>query len=228
MSETKDKTFENEKRTAPQQVEETMPFMDTFYSLASNDATERSFAASSMIKHVFFAKKTSSDKEEIDASVKDGIYAMTRLMKGLCSGRASARQGFASCLATFLRISFKLRPDSEYDQLWIELFMKDAKEQVEAAAFVRNQLNDSTNVDGPKKSMGKKSRSEERDHRFGRLFGILAVVRSGTLLDASDKVCRLLFITVHVGCDSCFLHIHLNLCLCEMFDKRSYKDMLPI
>mmetsp|Transcript_4543 Transcript_4543/g.8755 ORF Transcript_4543/g.8755 Transcript_4543/m.8755 type:complete len:259 (-) Transcript_4543:5-781(-) len=181
--------------------EELIPFMDTFYSLASNDARERSIAASSMIKHIFFEKEVKNDdKEGIDALVKDGIYALTRLMKGLCSGRASARQGFASCLAMFLRLSFKLRPnkgndDDGDDRLWIELFMKDAKGPVEASEFVRNQLNDNTNIDGPssssdkkKKSMGKKNRSEEKDHRFGRLFGILAVVRSGTLVEASEKV----------------------------------------
>ena len=39
-----------------------------------------------------------------------------------------------------------------------------------------------------KKSAGKKSRAEERDNRFGRLFGILAIVRSGTLTDASEQV----------------------------------------
>lgn len=187
----KKESAQEDKGTPPQEKgageEKLMPFMDTFYSLASNDATERSYAASSMIKHIFFGQ--ANDKEGIDALIKDGTYAMTRLMKGLCSGRASARQGFASCLATFLRLSFRLRPnEEEYDDLWIDLFRNNGKEQVEPAEFVRNQLSDSTNVDGGSKSMGKKSRSEERDHRFGRLFGILAVVRSGTLVDASEKV----------------------------------------
>ena len=59
------------------------------------------------------------------------------------------------------------------------------------ADFVRNKLRECTNLEGPvkgKKSAGKKSRAEERDNRFGRLFGILAIVRSGTLTDASEQV----------------------------------------
>lgn len=170
--------------------EELMPFMDTFYSLAADDAAERSFAASSMIKHVFI----SYDGEEggIDATVKDGCYALTRLMNGLCSGRASARQGFASCLASFLKMSFKLGPGNDSDKCWMDLFMKNLGEQsdIGPAEFVRKLLLQSTNLEAPakgQKNVGKRSRSEERDHRFGRLFGILAVVRSGTLADASQK-----------------------------------------
>ena len=172
--------------------EELMPFMDTFYSLASNEAEERSFAASSMIKCLFY--KSDWDQDSIDATVKDGSYALTRLMNGLCSGRASARQGFASCLSIFLKVSFKMGPENESKKHWIDLFMVDSRaHSAGAEEFVRNTLKECTNFEGPakgKKNTGKKSRSDERDYRFGRLFGILGILRSGSLVDASEKVSR--------------------------------------
>ena len=78
---------------------ERMPFMDTFYSLSSNDASERNLAAASLLEHIFSFQGKNID--DASGSVKDGCYALTRLLKGLCSGRASARQGFASCLSSF-------------------------------------------------------------------------------------------------------------------------------
>lgn len=101
-----------------QQNDALIPFMDTFYSLSSNDPSQRSIAASSLLSYLFLSSSSdgsgdgNSDDVDIDSIVKDGFYALTRLLKGLCSGRASARQGFASCLATFLKLSFKLGPTS--------------------------------------------------------------------------------------------------------------------
>ena len=178
-----------EMKEEEEEEEEIMPFMDTFYSLASNEAKERSFAASSLIRHVF---NIDGDDEEItNSAVKDGCYAFQRLLNGLCSGRAGARQGFASCLASFLNLSFRNMPGK--NETWMELFMKNMDQQsdMSAAVFVQKQLKESTHLDGPtkgKKNVGKRSRAEERDHRFGRLFGILAIVRSGTLVSASVKV----------------------------------------
>jgi hypothetical protein len=171
--------------------EQLVPFMDTFYSLASNDAHERSFAAASMIRHLFFKEETG--QASIAETVKDGSYALTRLFNGLCSGRASARQGFASCLTSFIKVSFSKAPGDNADKIWMDLFMDNMGQpsEMNAADFVRNKLRECTNLEGPvkgKKSAGKKSRAEERDNRFGRLFGILAIVRSGTLTDASEQV----------------------------------------
>jgi hypothetical protein len=181
----KDMEVENEGK------EQLMPFMDTFYSLASNDAQERSFAAASMIKHLFFKEDT--DQESIAATVKDGCYALNRLLNGLCSGRASARQGFASCFTSFVKVSFNNSPADNPDKFWMDLFMESMGNPTDLSSsdFIRKQLKECTNLEGQvkgKKNVGKRSRSEERDHRFGRLFGVLAIVRSGSLVGASEQV----------------------------------------
>ena len=91
-----------ESEESQQQNNTLIPFMDTFYSLSSNDPSERSIAASSLLSYLFLSSSSAGSEDvDIDSIVKDGFYALTRLLKGLCSGRASARQGFASCLATF-------------------------------------------------------------------------------------------------------------------------------
>lgn len=188
MDESRDEEMTSEQEEEEEQL---MPFMDTFYSLASNEAKERSFAASSMINHLFI--KSEWEKTSIDATVKDGTYALTRLMNGLCSGRGSARQGFASCLATFLKFSFQMGPENDNKKRWIDMFLVDEGSHVGAEEFVRNKLKECTNLECPakgKKNTGKKSRSDERDYRFGRLFGILAIVRSGALVSASETVSR--------------------------------------
>lgn len=163
--------------------ETSMPFMDTFYSLASNDPSERNFAASSLIQHVF-----SSDSIRNDVTINDGTYAFTRLLMGICSGRASARQGMASCLASFLKIAFQAGPDDGSGRKWIVVFMEhmDAKEKERPIEFIRKKLVEATCLEAPKgKTVIKKTRSDERDVQFGRLFGILAVVRSGILNESS-------------------------------------------
>lgn len=171
---------------AQEESNELMPFMDTFYSLASNDLKERSFAASSMMSYLFLRKDY--DDESTASTVKDGNYALTRLLNGLCSGRASARQGFASCLATFLRLSAKMGPED--GKTWIEMMASAAKGGNDCSLYVRKTLKECTNYEGGAKNKkgGGKSRSDEREFRFGRLFGILAIVRSGTLDQASEKV----------------------------------------
>ena len=167
---------------AQKESNELMPFMDTFYSLASNDLKERSFAASSMMSYLFLRKDY-----DIESTIKDGNYALTRLLNGLCSGRASARQGFASCLATFLRLSAKMGPEN--GKTWIEMMASAAKDSNDCSLYVRKTLKECTNYEGgAKDKKGGKSRSDQREFRFGRLFGILAIVRSGTLDQASEKV----------------------------------------
>merc|ERR1712038_1499742 len=134
-----------------------IPFMDTFYSLSSNDQRERSTAGSSLLHHLFLSidadgkinDKTDGDKNQnkFDALIKDGSYALTRLLNGLCSGRASARQGYASCLASFLKLSFQLGPSKDLypgGGCWMEHFMrhmsKPQDENMTPLGFVRKQL----------------------------------------------------------------------------------------
>jgi hypothetical protein len=75
------------------------PFLDSFYGISSPDASDRAQAGRVMLHHCLTGP---------DANSKDASYALKRLMNGLCSGRAAARQGNASALASFLKIAFAL------------------------------------------------------------------------------------------------------------------------
>ncbi len=186
--------------------------MDTFYSLSSNDISERSKSASSLLHHIFFSNDSAEEngmevdemdeqsQKMFDALVKDGSYAFTRLLNGLCSGRASARQGFASCFTTFLKLSFQVVPSSmvnnDEEKCWMDYFMNNMKGDDQSVSstsdFVRKVLLDHTSsidctTDRKGNSKRAKKGSEERDHMFGQLFGILAVIRSETLNVGGSK-----------------------------------------
>ena len=179
------------------QKENYIPFLDTFYALSSNDESQRSFAASSLLHHIFVAPNSASSTLDVDETgnlfdsvLKDGCYALKRLMQGLCSGRASARQGYASCFSTFLKMAFNLMPSktlSKENKAWIYHLMEhmvvSGKVDQSPNGFIRGKLLEychSKDLSTDKKGKGKKG-SEERDYLFGKLFGILAVVRSCTL-----------------------------------------------
>lgn len=172
-------------------METSIPFMDTFYQLSSEESLdERSIAARDLIQHCFLS--------EGGVNYKDAAYALSRLMNGLCTGRAASRQGFASCLSSFLRVAHSTRLDGEGSIM--ELILKEDSEKfkqdgvVHPAMIVRLKLLATTrflphevytngNDKGPKKHGfgGKVKGIEERDHAFGRLFGISAVIRSGII-----------------------------------------------
>ncbi len=171
-----------------------IPFMDTFYLLSSEDSSkDRSIAARDLIHHCFFS--------DGGINTKDSAYALNRLLNGMCSGRAASRQGFASCLTSFLRIAQGQGDDAvrsilkEHSEL-----MKTALDDAHPAIQIRQLLQSTTDFNTVASGSGKKSGSnknrfagkvkgiEERDHMFGRLFGILAVVRSGMLKNTLDEV----------------------------------------
>ena len=187
----------------PEKNKPMVPFMDTFYSLSSNDPSERNNAASSLLQYIFVVADSANEMDESDgeksqqrfnASIKDGCYAITRLLTGLCSGRASARQGYASCLSSFLKLAFQSALPKDVDSshsCWMDHFMEEMNESKDPSLtkveFVRTQLLKHTSPaeslkdkNGLSKRAVKKG-SEERDYMFGKLFGILAVVRSNTL-----------------------------------------------
>eukprot|EP00978_Attheya_sp_CCMP212_P008923 scaffold21053_cov42-Attheya_sp.AAC.1 len=156
----------------------TIPFLDTFYALASADATERTTAARSLLLHCFPPLS--------GVNAKDAAYAFKRLLNGLCSGRASARQGYASTLASFLKFALPATKKSSscpMDEIRREISGTDEEPESSTTMFVRTQLLSITNSPAQQdtKIGGRKKGSEERDYQFGRLFGILAIVRSGTL-----------------------------------------------
>jgi len=181
---------------------DSLPFMDTFYALSSDEVYERTLAASSLLRHLFSQNNSepSDDSREI-ALIEDGQYAFTRLLQGLCSGRASARQGYASCLSTFLELSFKLGPvpakKSSPMKCWMECYMekedascKSLNAKLSPSEFVRNQLMKHTVESGDQASTVKGTRrgSEERDRKYGTLFGILAVIKSGTIFQRDSSM----------------------------------------
>jgi len=82
----------------------------------------------------------------------DAEYALKRLVRGLGSSRESARQGFVTCL-TALLVAAPAVP----------------------TATVLALIDEHTKVTGSLKG------AEERDFMFGKLFGYLALARSGRL-----------------------------------------------
>lgn len=88
-----------------------------------------------------------------DATFDDDLqYTLKRLVRGLASSRDAARQGFSTALAGLL-----------------EVFPSVQLKEVQAL------LREAMEVHSSMKGM------EQREHMFGRLFGLLAVQRSGRL-----------------------------------------------
>lgn len=147
------------------------PFLDSFYSLSAPNPKERSQAAQVMLHHCLLGPESNS---------KDAAYAFRRLLNGLCSGRAAARQGNASALASFLKIAFQLE---KMEEIRSEAEKGGEKNPSSLLNYVRDRLISATDA---QRTQGKKKGSEERDYHFGRLFGILGVVRSRILLLPGD------------------------------------------
>jgi hypothetical protein len=122
-------------------------FMQGFWDLSSPDTEVRAKAAL-----IVSAPHSAADVE----------YALKRLLRGLCSRRDSARQGFGAALAELLR------------QL--------PEESVSTADTVARLL------EGTKMGTGLKG-SEERDQMLGRLFGCVAIAQSGRLASQEGQTC---------------------------------------
>jgi DNA polymerase phi len=132
-----------------------------FWTLSDADADLRRKSACEIMEHLISAQK------EVDGEGKDADqcpdlqYALKRLLRGMCSSRECARQGFASVLSEVLA-SF------ECIQLQHAL----------------DRLISCTEVEGSMKG------HEQRDFLVGRVFGFMALYRSGRLkgLTGSDAV----------------------------------------
>jgi hypothetical protein len=168
-AENEEHASEGEEQVQP--TEGRNPFLDSFYGLSSSNARDRAQAAQVLLDHCLVGP---------EANAKDASYAFRRLLYGLCSGRAAARQGNASALASFLRIAFQKKVIQE---IKVES-MKDEPEELSDLAFVRKRLLSATE---PGETQGQRKRSEERDHQFGRLFGVTGAVRSGILLPHGEN-----------------------------------------
>jgi len=143
-----------------------VPFLDSFYGLSAADPRERAYAAQEMIRSCLIGP---------NANITDAAYAFKRLLNGLCSGRAAARQGNASALASFLKVA--QAQEGKLNELQREL-LREGEETLPVLAFVRQRLLSATD---PGEVQGRRKGSEERDYKFGRLFGILGIARSGIL-----------------------------------------------
>eukprot|EP00934_Nitzschia_sp_Nitz4_P008977 Nitzschia sp. Nitz4//scaffold2_size372955//41768//45868//NITZ4_000365-RA/size372955-processed-gene-0.8-mRNA-1//1//CDS//3329546602//8967//frame0 len=162
-----DEEMEEEQPRTPKTSVVDSPFMDSFYGLSSENPQERAKAAHVMLEHCLLGS---------EANAKDASYGFRRLLNGVCSGRASARQGNASALAGFLKIAFHLGK--------MEEIRGESEDDASLLTYVRERL---ITVTDPNQISGKKKGSEERDYQFGRLFGILAVARSRILLIQDDS-----------------------------------------
>lgn len=95
-----------------------------------------------------------------DATFEEDLqYTLKRLVRGLASSRDAARQGFSTALAGLL-------------ETFPSVELKDVQELLREAMEVHSSM----------KGM------EQREHMFGRLFGLLAVQRSGRLSGDDNQV----------------------------------------
>ncbi|CAM9374006.1 unnamed protein product, partial [Laminaria digitata] len=115
-------------------------FMQGFWDLASVDVPVRVGAAAMIVRHV--------------SGGGDAGYAVKRLVRGMCSSRESARQGFASCLAQVLSVL----PEDE-----------------PSTAAVLEQILKATQTTSAMKG------ADERELVLGRLLGVSSLALSDRL-----------------------------------------------
>jgi hypothetical protein len=101
------------------------------------------------------------------------------------AGRAAARQGYASAFTSFVKIANATGALEEIQQ---EVNGDGDATDESLLVFVRNQLLKMTDPSQAQSGkFGKVKGSEERDYQFGRLFGILGMVRSGILVPSGEN-----------------------------------------
>jgi hypothetical protein len=74
--------------------------MELYNELASNEEATRIKAAEELLKKILDAKKNGNAEKGVEVN-----YALTRLVKGLSSGRESARIGFSTALTEVLHLT---------------------------------------------------------------------------------------------------------------------------
>ena len=177
VTDNSDSEEELEKSEETEKKNNDVPFLDTFYGISSTNAKERALASQAMLHYCLLGP---------EANVKDAAYALKRLMNGLCSGRSGARQGNASALASFLQVAFRAGNEEEGTPNIQQIMKVDASfsdsDSLSVFEYVRQKLVVTTEV-----KEGKMKGQEERDHRFGQLFGILAIIRSSILIPLEES-----------------------------------------
>jgi DNA polymerase phi len=130
--------------------------VDTYEQLANEDEAIRLAAAHKLLTKVFRPNTTTPEVLET---------VLTRLLRGLCSGRKAARLGFAVALT----------------ELLTELSKAKTREETITHDQVVALLESTSTVEGST------SGQDERDHYFGRVFGAEAIIKSGFLFDSEDR-----------------------------------------
>jgi DNA polymerase phi len=131
--------------------------VQVYEGLADDAESVRLQAAYNLVSKIFKPGVTSDEQIRT---------ILTRLFRGICSGRKSARLGFSVALTEFLSqlpLAGESSPDTEL-----------------SAAAVVDILEAQTVPEGGT------SGQDERDHYFGRVFGIDALLKSGILVKTSD------------------------------------------
>ncbi|KAJ1832307.1 DNA-directed DNA polymerase, partial [Coemansia sp. RSA 2703] len=135
--------------------------LDLYWGLSSLDAETRLDSAAQLISalvkfqeaHPVRGKQMATTEEELaQLCASDVSYALGRLIKGLASPRDGARQGFSMALAELL---------ARIPCISVKLVLSMLWRHTEATNSMKGQ--------------------EQRDMRFGRIFGLLAVVQSGII-----------------------------------------------
>lgn len=130
--------------------------VQVYEHLADEDETTRLKAAHTLVLKIFKPGVTSDEQTRT---------ILTRLFRGLCSGRKAARLGFSVALTELLS-------------------------QLSSQPSVGDELSPSAIVDILESQTvpeGGTSRQDERDHYFGRVFGADAVLKSGLLFQKPSR-----------------------------------------
>ncbi|GAO49686.1 DNA polymerase V [Saitoella complicata NRRL Y-17804] len=135
-----------------------------FSALASPQPQARLDAATALLKHL----------ESEEAAKEDADYIVSRLIKGLASGRGGARLGFSVALTEVLSTVAKGQDEEGWT---VERLIEEIQKWTKGGGNITGQ--------------------EQRDFDFGRLFGLQSLVNARILdkftLEAYTKLIGLLF-----------------------------------
>lgn len=136
-------------------------FLDAFWNISNSDHAVRNKACADIITHCYNCEDGTMNK-------KDAEYALTRLLRGVCGGKSGVRQGFASTLTSFIQARNVCFSESN------EVAADGESVSCKDAIYVRTKLLKCTEAEKGSTKL------EIRGSAFGRLFAILAILRSGT------------------------------------------------
>ncbi|EMR09016.1 hypothetical protein PNEG_02790 [Pneumocystis murina B123] len=190
-----------------------MSELNYYWDLASEDPELRAQASIKLIESVRLSIPKDQEKKNIEKSEnflenvlgEKGLYAITRLVKGLSSSRNHSRLGFSTALSEFLL---------EFEDIDVEDVVK---------------LIEKYNVEKRNHST-----QEERDFLFGKLFGIKAILLSKILqrTKSVEKIEKVIDVLIGLSLkkgwlrEPCFFVI--NDILVQLKDFPQYEEVCSI